>query len=71
MDKPHTKGSNRKKEKKDNTGNNYISTNDDEIVNGSVPNPSELPLKAALYDVIDTDVYAAFPKYCLSAKFYI
>lgn len=44
MDKPHTKGSNRKKEKKDNTGNNYISTNDDGIVNGSVPNPSELPL---------------------------
>jgi len=39
-----TWGSNRKQEKKDNTGNNYISTNDDGIVNGSVPNPSELPL---------------------------
>lgn len=44
VDKPHTKSSNRKKEKKDNTGNNYISTNDDGIVKGSVSNPSELPM---------------------------
>lgn len=43
MDQPHTKGSNRKK-KTDNTGNNYISTNNDGAMYGSVPNLSEHPM---------------------------